>query len=110
MQCTDHMRVFLFINNSRVVQFDVQILIYGVQGSLNGQVVFELYCDLQGGASDSQRALDLRARQIRILKPQYLFAYKRLEVRVKQHRGCSFPRSLARSHVTIRCEDTLQSQ
>ena len=104
------MRVFLLINDSCVVQFDVQILIHGVQGSLNGQVVFELYCNLQSGASESQRTLDLCARQIRNLKPQYLFAYKRLEVRVKQHRGCSFPRSLARLHLTLRREDALQSQ
>ena len=44
------------------------------------------------------------------LMAQYLFAYKRLEVRVKQHRVCSFPRSLARSHLALRCEDALQSQ
>ena len=65
MQCTDHMRVLLLIHHSRVVQFDVQILIHRVQGALNGQVVLELYCNLQGGTSDSQRSPDLYARQIR---------------------------------------------
>ena len=41
------MRVFLLIHHSGVVEFDVEILIYRMQSSLDGQVVLELNCDLK---------------------------------------------------------------
>ena len=41
------MRVFLLVDHSGVVEFDVEILIYRMQSSLDGQVVLELNCDLK---------------------------------------------------------------
>jgi hypothetical protein len=43
-----HVGVLLLVDHARVVQLDVEVLVYRVQGAGDGQVVFELDRDLRG--------------------------------------------------------------
>ena len=42
-----HVGVLLLIHHPRVVQLDIQVLVDGVEGAFDGQIILKLHCHLR---------------------------------------------------------------